>query len=261
MNAQYTAYDHGMEMFSGTEQAVTANTSYGASLRNKLERDTLTISQQALSAAQKLQVFSNIGVEDQIPSAEFTALTNLEDFTSRVETLMNAAPMKGIVGLGYVVWTNAANKIGLPFSGHVVGFGRQGKVNQRYVIVYNNAGPGMAVLRKTDNTWQTSWEVYDYTQTATVTSESNKWTDSNILLYKRNGVVTARINGITLAQITDITKIGTLPVGYRPPANVYCICHSGGGFDMLIRFDSNGDINAYTCSAGYKWGDITYVVP
>lgn len=72
----YDAYDHGTELFNGTVQAVTAQTMYGASLRNKLERDVLTISQQALTDAQKAQVQQNIGI-DAIVSAITTAYRSL----------------------------------------------------------------------------------------------------------------------------------------------------------------------------------------
>lgn len=56
----YTANDHGLEWFVGTEIAVTANILYGNNLKNKLERDVLTISAQSLTGAQKSQVLANI---------------------------------------------------------------------------------------------------------------------------------------------------------------------------------------------------------
>ena len=60
IEGDYYAYDHGMEFFTGTDQAVYAQTLYGANLKNKLERDTLTISQQTLNDTQKSQVRENI---------------------------------------------------------------------------------------------------------------------------------------------------------------------------------------------------------
>ena len=58
----YMAYDHGLEMFEGTAIEAGAVTSYGTDLRNKLERDVLTISQQTLTDAQKTQVQRNLGL-------------------------------------------------------------------------------------------------------------------------------------------------------------------------------------------------------
>ena len=60
VDGAYTAFDHGMEWFTGTEVAVYADTIYGANLKNKLERDVVTISQQTLTDNQKMQVRSNI---------------------------------------------------------------------------------------------------------------------------------------------------------------------------------------------------------
>lgn len=62
VEGDYDSNDHGMEMFTGTDQEVFAQTIYGANLRNKLERDVLTVSQQSLSSAEKKQVQDNIGV-------------------------------------------------------------------------------------------------------------------------------------------------------------------------------------------------------
>lgn len=57
----YTMSDHGTELFAGTDVPVLTRTIYGANLKNKLERDVLTISAQSLSTTQKNQVLSNIG--------------------------------------------------------------------------------------------------------------------------------------------------------------------------------------------------------
>jgi len=65
IDGAFKAYDHGMEYFTGSDQAVYAQTLYGSNLKNKLERDVLTISQQTLTAAQKSQVKSNLGFANQ----------------------------------------------------------------------------------------------------------------------------------------------------------------------------------------------------
>lgn len=57
----YIMSDHGTELFAGTDVPVVARTIYGANLKNKLERDVLTISAQELSDTQKAQVRENIG--------------------------------------------------------------------------------------------------------------------------------------------------------------------------------------------------------
>jgi len=62
LDGAYTANDHGMEFFTGTGCDVYAETIYGANLKNKLERDTVTISQQTLTEAQKTQICQNLGI-------------------------------------------------------------------------------------------------------------------------------------------------------------------------------------------------------
>ena len=61
INGAYTVNSHGLEMFDGTTVPVGGMTSYGVDLKNKLERDVATLSQQTLSAAQQQQVRNNIG--------------------------------------------------------------------------------------------------------------------------------------------------------------------------------------------------------
>lgn len=63
INGAVPTNDHGIEYFTETEAPVNAEILYGTNLKNKLERDVLTISQQELSVAQKTQVRQNIGAE------------------------------------------------------------------------------------------------------------------------------------------------------------------------------------------------------
>ena len=75
----YNADDHGMEMFTDTNNDVVAYTTYYASLKNKLERDVLTISQQQLSASQKAQVMDNIGAAASIEAVRSGIMNILTD--------------------------------------------------------------------------------------------------------------------------------------------------------------------------------------
>ena len=61
LDGEYTANDHGTEMFIGTNVPVTASAFYGNDLKAKLRMDVVTISQQDLSTQQKEQVRQNIG--------------------------------------------------------------------------------------------------------------------------------------------------------------------------------------------------------
>ena len=76
IDAGYVSNDHGIERFTGTTLGVECRTIYGANLKNKLERDTLTISRQTLSAAEKQQVRKNIGVDDAVMNDDIGIVVN-----------------------------------------------------------------------------------------------------------------------------------------------------------------------------------------
>lgn len=61
LSGAFTVSDHGTEYFEGSDVGVYAKCTYGMNLKNKLERDTVTISQQTLSDAEQAQVRKNIG--------------------------------------------------------------------------------------------------------------------------------------------------------------------------------------------------------
>lgn len=69
----YTANDHGLEYFTGTAVGVYAQNLYGCNLKNRLERDVLTISQQTLDNSQKTQARTNIGAAS---AAEVSSLSD-----------------------------------------------------------------------------------------------------------------------------------------------------------------------------------------
>lgn len=56
------AYDHGIEYFTGTSVPIYTQTLYGINLKNRLERDVVTISQQTLSASEQSQIATNLNV-------------------------------------------------------------------------------------------------------------------------------------------------------------------------------------------------------
>jgi hypothetical protein len=57
----YVANDHGMEIVEGGSVAPLVGTMYGNNLKNKLERDVLTISAQQLTDSQQRQARANVG--------------------------------------------------------------------------------------------------------------------------------------------------------------------------------------------------------
>lgn len=89
IDGDYMAYDHGLEYFTGTAQEVYAQTLYGANLKNKLERDVLTISQQTLTSAQQAQVMANIGAASSADLGSKSSASGVtgSDAFSKIATL------------------------------------------------------------------------------------------------------------------------------------------------------------------------------
>ena len=92
ISGQFTACDHGIEFMSDTEVPVTALILYGSNLKNKLERDTVTISEQALTTSQQAQVRTNIGAADggklsNLVSNNTTPITTLANLVALVSGL------------------------------------------------------------------------------------------------------------------------------------------------------------------------------
>ena len=107
IDGDYVAYDHGLEYFTGTEQDVYAQTLYGANLKNKLERDTLTISQQSLTSAQQTQVRSNINAASKEEVKPITiSLTNVTNANgSYSNTTSNSNVSEDMTPVGIEVGT------------------------------------------------------------------------------------------------------------------------------------------------------------
>lgn len=87
LDGMYTADDHGLEYFTNTSIAVYAICTYGNNLKNKLERDVLTISQQSLTSAQQGQARENIGAASQ---ASVDALnSNITNISTQIQNIVS----------------------------------------------------------------------------------------------------------------------------------------------------------------------------
>lgn len=84
LDGDYMASDHGNEFFVGTSVPVYLETMYGNNLKNKLERDVVTISQQTLTSAQQTQVRNNLSAASQ---ADITTLNG--SIHKRIATFEN----------------------------------------------------------------------------------------------------------------------------------------------------------------------------
>lgn len=78
LSGDYTASDHGEEMFIGSSVPVGGTFLYGNDLKGKLQRDVVTISQQTLTSEQQAQVRTNIGAAS---ASDLSGLVKTESVT------------------------------------------------------------------------------------------------------------------------------------------------------------------------------------
>ncbi|MBO7709485.1 MAG: hypothetical protein J6S83_03390 [Lachnospiraceae bacterium] len=94
ISGAYTVNGHGLEMFDGSAVAVGGMTSYGVDLKNKLERDVLTKSQQTLSASEQAQVRENIGAASAAEvSGVLDKMVKVVDYSYTVSSLAAGAAL------------------------------------------------------------------------------------------------------------------------------------------------------------------------
>lgn len=132
---------------------------------NKRLEDLLVMTEaQVLDSSAMQQARTNIGA---VSAADMAAINKAEDigtfnnlaaFTTKIDALVEAAPGGSFISAGYIVWTNAAQNIGCPFSGHVFIMFRG--ANRKYVAVavVDNSQTGIAFLTKVNGTWKSSWK-------------------------------------------------------------------------------------------------------
>ena len=122
-----TVDDHGLELISQTDIPVTVEMLYGNNLKNKLERNVLTISQQTLTTSEKAQARANIDaasasvVGSMISNVELTGSKTAASGTNT--NLINIVLDKGV----YII--NAA-----------ASFSANGSGLRQIYLSYSNAG-------------------------------------------------------------------------------------------------------------------------
>lgn len=151
LSMELDAYDHGLELVTGTTVPVFIHMLYGQNLRDKLRTDVVTISEQVLTSAQKQQIRENLGLGG---SAELP----IENGGTGANT---AAGARTALGLGSAATRNIAASIantdtGLPTAALVSQ--AIGTVNSKFTInskkIELNTGNGGYVTITMDNTNQ-----------------------------------------------------------------------------------------------------------
>ncbi len=119
LDGEYTASDHGMEMFIGTSVPVTASSLYGNDLKGKLRRDVLTISQQTLTSGQKAQVKSNLGFANQSDLDTANSYMSSNQKNLALQAWEGKAPRSMSTG-DFIYWNNVLYRAKQSISGGTV---------------------------------------------------------------------------------------------------------------------------------------------
>ena len=230
----YAAYDHGMELFTGTEQAVYTQTLYGQNLKNKLERDVLTISQQTLTAAQKVQVQQNLNVPDKSVTDALNSMITIQDLRKPIvfaNTQSGYPSIEITTGTGWkYIW--AIN-------------------NKRTVITeYNPSG-----IQTNSWSFSDTDSITEYTASQSMTVSKGTVSGNTVVLKQGNTVqlcliinsVTAS-NGTLLAQLNNSIGIRPRKTRYIPIFNY----DNGIPFNGSVYFEADGKLTYYGDSISNK---------
>ena len=105
IDTTYNVSEHGLELFTETALPVITEILYGKNLRDKLERDVLTISPQDLAAEEQAQVRRNIGVMDPPLNGNGTAAQLLKtNGDGTTEWTTQGTPTDAQVGTAVSAW-------------------------------------------------------------------------------------------------------------------------------------------------------------
>lgn len=102
-------------------------------------------------------------------------------------------------------------------------------------------------------------KIIDYftLKTTTATKYGNVWQSGSINIYKRSGIVTVKINGVTISSISARTQIATVPAGFIPPTEIGAPID---GTNIFWFVDSTGALKINATSARTMWAAMTYLV-
>ena len=275
IDGDYAAYDHGLEYFTGTEQAVYAQTLYGANLKNKLERDVLTISQQTLTSSQQTQVRSNIGAAASADLGSKSSASGVtgNDAFSKISTLnskMNvyfstlaefksyASAMKTYESVNFCGNTEVANALS---SNSSMISGTMVKVTSTAADITWASSMGYNVGSARYNTSTDVFTVNNVNSKIANSSTQITVGTGALTFYKFGRVVfmNAAPNGVT-ADVDE--TFATVPEGYRPAdtVNIIDAYNISAGRRILVSRDGNVTCKTALSSSTLRF-TATWLIP
>lgn len=252
INEEFTVSEHGLEWFDGTSVPVYAEVLYGQNLKDKLRRDVLTISPQALSATEKAQVQQNLNVPDA--SSVNENIAKLREGIAIIvdgDTASVAVPVGGYAyiknnthGLAEGMYKNTSS-FAFPASG--------GTANSTVFTTVPTGAVNDAVTSLNSNS-----KFYPTLNNATV---STAILDG--IRYGKVCKITFNIN-VTVSD-SDWVTVATIPAGYTPAIRQYGICaidstvSAGEGKIAEVRVTTDNKLQIYSTIAKAYWGGIEYI--
>ena len=242
IDEEYTVSEHGLEWFAGTTVEVYSEILYGSNLKDKLRRDVVTLSEQALTAGQKSQVRRNIGA----------GTVALEEGLAIVVDGNKTAHVGGAAIGDYVLVKNST-------IADIVDGG--------YTAA--KAIPAATVIDKTyltacANGIANSLSEQIVTKSTTLTSANSGVFRQSI---RKSGNVVYVFVGISEGVVpnTDFA-VGTLPEGYRPnvliqmPGTVTSLTGTTPIGNVYVLINTDGTIIINSTATGYVAFAVSFVI-
>ena len=273
VNGSYTVSDHGLEWFEGSDIPVPCQTIYGTSLKNKLERDTLTISQQSLTTAQQSQVRDNIDAAKKDISTskrlDFNGMhSGTTGVTSGLDAMLDAelATMAAGDRRAFNIVPANATFVGdaTPFNKGRNNYGVLTKNTDTYAtylgsdVSYGNIIVGART--------SSGWTFRGYGSVVDITSKCTSFeggsAPGNTKVYYNNSSLIIHYQGYSTTHSAS-SALFTLPEGFRPSYNTYIPFVKNDNAYGVVQITTAGAVTVNQISSTSASGRIYFhaVIP
>lgn len=262
LDGDYMASDHGNEFFVGTSVPVYLETMYGNNLKNKLERDVVTISQQTLTSAQQTQVRNNLSAASQAD------ITTLNGRIFDVPTQEYNGDLDSLITVGmYLVGSSATNTPPNTNSGKLK-IEKEGTINyvrQTYFCGYTNHIYTRVRYYYSGAWYWNSWDEVTNsdetitTLTATFNSSLSLNSNSHIYAYRYKKLlfVSGFLMTTTEDDIPNNTVIATVS-GVTLKQEAFDSPNSSNGNTSRVKITSSGSIQIEKLMKGKEWYSFSF---
>lgn len=241
--------------------------------QNDLTLGTITLLLPQLSGSLQIQINElNNDLANKADRSELvpftTFKTNNDGAHIKMQISTQAYDDSAIAGKFNVCqWNSDTNDT--PFKSGLTAFGNgfiiTYKISEQYYTQLAMAvGDTDIFSRRCDNGSWSSWEIVGGKTSTNSATFNSGITINSQTLRKRGSIVVFGFN-LTLPTTSSDTVIGTLPIGYRPSADIYGIAEKNNPYVDTIEqgfcIKTNGDIQLTNeSSGGICRGSITFII-